>query len=137
MRCCSAVDGEAVVIARAVSIALLLMWPAAASRAETGFNPPRHSAAQQAETRRAYEACLVQAASRIDDGRSDPVVVADAMSGLCGEQQFQMAKATADGRRRSYLILSGVDRHRADALNAVLLVRSKAGAAKSLEGRTP
>lgn len=137
-RCGAASDDAAVVIVvRAISIALLLMWPVAVPRAEIGFNPPHHSAAQRAEAKRAYEDCLVQAASRLDDGRSDPGVIADAMHGLCIEQQFQMADAIADGARQSYLLLSGMDRYRADALNAVLLVRGAASAAGFPGGRTP
>lgn len=137
-RCGAASDDVAVVtVVRAVSIALLLMWPAAAPRAETGFNPPHHSAAQRAEAKRAYEDCLFRAASRLDDVRSDPGVIADAMRGLCIEQQFQMADAIADGARRSYLILSGMDRYRADALKAVLFVRGAASATEFPKGRTP
>ena len=133
MGCRDAANGKVVVIVRAVLIALLLVWPATAPRAETGFNPPRHTAAEQAEAKNAYEACLAQAAFQIDDGQSDPGVTADAMQGLCSEEQFRMANAIADGRRQSYLILSGMNRHRADALNAVLLVRSVASAARRFD----
>lgn len=130
-------DAAVVTVVRAVSIALSLMWPAAVPRAEIGFSPPRHSAAQRAEAKRAYEDCLVRAASRLDDGRSDPGMIANAMAGLCVEQQFQMADAIADGARRSYLILSGMDRYRADALIAVLLVRRAANAAGLPGNDTP